>query len=75
LNGLWCDKPKRLTWDAGLKEYYDASGDLSVRGIGLVTRGGLTTFASENKEEVKIFIAGAKTMAKQIMNVAWIGVK
>lgn len=73
LNGLWCKKPRRMTWKEELQEYYDRGGDLSVPDIGLVVEPCITSFASENKKDVEIFIQGATAMAKQVVNVAWIG--
>ena len=74
LNGPWHNKPVRMTYHDDLDEWYDKSGNCSVSKLGLDDRrSGITTFASEDKKEVEVFIAGALALAKRVVNVAWIG--
>lgn len=72
LNGAWCYEPVRLTYHDDLDEWYDKHGNLCVKKLGLDHNDShLTTFASVNKQEVEIFIAGAKAIVKAARNIAW----
>ncbi len=59
LMGLW--GPYKMNYDQTLKEYYDSTGDFSVKGTGTKNKNGkLITFASTNKQETNLWVNGAK---------------
>lgn len=66
LSGLW--GPVKMTWRNDLGEWYDRSGNFSAAKLGLQVKHGITTFASANQKEVKIWVSGVKTV---MAHLAW----
>jgi len=69
-SGLWNIIPMVGIHNTELNEWYDLSGNCSVRKLGLDTQGGLVTLASKTRGEVEVFIAGARAMGKMISRIA-----
>jgi len=59
--GLHGNKPRRVTYMEDLDSYWDKTGDYDCRGAGLEINDSCASFASEDKEEVEIFIDGIQT--------------
>lgn len=59
LSGLW--GPVKMTYYPDIKEYYDKSENLSVKGRGHETKyGTIFTFASISEREVNLWAKGVK---------------
>lgn len=70
LSGLYHKKPIRVYKDETLNTYYDRAGNFSIPGVGLNTSDyGVIYFASENKKDVEVFIAGAMDLQKKVSEV------
>ena len=73
--GLWSSKPMRMALEidpivpVSQRRWWDASGNFCVERLGLRQKIVITTFASENKHEVEIFIAGVRALADAIKSM------
>ena len=65
LSGLWDNAPVRVKWNGEQEYYTDASGNLGFSPGDILRYDDkymVVVFASENKAEVKAFIAGARAV-------------
>jgi len=71
LVGVW--GPLKMELNKEQKVYYDKSGNLSIRKIGLNIYEDVIEFGSKNKKEVEIWVNGIKCAFKRLSDFAYRG--
>jgi len=66
LVGVW--GPKKLSYAEDICEYYDRTGNFSVKKLGQHKDGYIITFASTSKEEVELWVSGVKAAMAMLRN-------
>jgi hypothetical protein len=75
--GMWDKKPVRIEYSSfnetcsRQRFWWDKTGCFTVDKLGLVVKKGITTFASESKKDVELFILGVKAMSRRVNFLAW----
>jgi len=66
LSGLWSRTSMKLTWQKGLKEWYDSAGNFSVAKAGTQSDldGDFIAYASHDKKDVDTWTAGVRATMK-----------
>lgn len=62
LTGAW--GPYKMYYNENIDEYFDSSGDFSIKKLGLDNRGQIIAFGSTDRNEVKLWVSGVKAAMK-----------
>lgn len=70
LQGLYCTKPIKVTFDKNSKAYWDKTGDFDIKQKGLDDKNPCCIkFAHKNKDVVQVWIDGAEAACRVINNI------